>query len=220
MIVASGYTVAPSERRLSSRGYTLRMRATIFSTLLAALAFFAAPSAQNKTPLTSADLYKLQSVGDVQLSPDGTHVAYSITHNDRPGRPYSDTWIRNLATGRVTKLNGGSGPRWSRDGRWVAYAGRIEEGAGLIVADQNGEGERLVAQLEGTNHPLPTSGESIAWSPDGRAIAYVSATPGPETEDANGDPMVITRYLYKPTMTEGLTRFNDNKRLHLFVVDV
>ena len=32
--------------------------------------------------------------------------------------------------------------------------------------------------------------------------------------------MVITRYLFKPTAAEGLTRFNDNKRLHIFVVDV
>ena len=194
------------------------MRTLALAALLAALAVTA--GAQSKPGLVSADLYKLQSIGDVQLSPTGTHVAYSITHNERPGRPYSDTWIRNLATGKVTKLNGGSGPRWSRDGRWVAYVGRIEEGAGLIVSDQNGEGERLVAAINGTNHPLPTSGESVAWSPDGRAIAYVSAAPGPETDDANGDPMVITRYLYKPTATEGLTRFNDNKRLHLYTVDV
>lgn len=32
--------------------------------------------------------------------------------------------------------------------------------------------------------------------------------------------MVITRYAYKPTATEGLTRFGDNRRLHVFVVDV
>ena len=166
--------------------------------------------------MTSADLHKLQSVGGVQLSPDGNKVAYSITHNERPGRPYSDTWIRDLTTGKVAKLNSGAGPRWSRDGRWVAYQGRLDDTAGLIVADQNGEGERLVTPIERTNHPLPSSGESIAWSPDGRSIAFVSAAPGPETENANGDPMVITRYLYKPTATEGLTRFNDNRRLHLY----
>ena len=34
------------------------------------------------------------------------------------------------------------------------------------------------------------------WSPDSRQIAFVSSTAGPE-QDANGDPMVITRYLYK-----------------------
>ena len=32
--------------------------------------------------------------------------------------------------------------------------------------------------------------------------------------------MVITRYLYKPDAAEGMTHFNDNRRLHLFVVDV
>ena len=31
---------------------------------------------------------------------------------------------------------------------------------------------------------------------------------------------MITRYLYKPTAREGLTRFNDNRRLHIFVVDI
>ena len=184
------------------------------------VAFVFSSTAQTQPGLVPADLHLLQSVGDVQFSPSGTHLAYSITHNERPGRPYSDTWIRNLATGRVAKLNGGSGPHWSHDGRWVAYSGSIKEGAGLIVADQNGEGERLIAEIEGTNHPLPTSGDVISWSPDGRSIAYVSAADGPETEDANGDPMVITRYLYKPTASEGLTRFNDNKRLHLYVVDV
>ena len=44
--------------------------------------------------------------------------------------------------------------------------------------------------------------------------------PGPETADATGDPIVITRYLYKPDYDEGLTHFNDNRRLHIFVADI
>ena len=53
---------------------------------------------------------------------------------------------------------------------------------------------RFIAPVAGTNHPLPSSGDPLSWSPDGKQIAFVSATPGPE-ENANGDPMVITRYL-------------------------
>ena len=199
--------------------YTRRMPKRLLAGFIL-IAVSVGAGAKTKPGLAPADLHTLQSIGNVQLSPDGTHVAYSITHNERPGRPYSDTWIRDLTTGKVAKLNGGAGPRWSRDSRWVAYQGRLDEGAGLIVADQNGEAERLIAPIEGTNHPLPSSGDAIAWSPDGRSIAFVSAAPGPETENANGDPMVITRYLYKPTALEGLTRFNDNKRLHLYVADV
>ena len=88
-----------------------------------------------------------------------------------------------------------------------------------MVAAPTDPATRFIAPIEGTNHPLPSSGDRLAWSPDGRQIAFISATPGPEA-DANGDPMVITRYLYKPTASEGLTRFNDNRRLHIFVADV
>ena len=31
---------------------------------------------------------------------------------------------------------------------------------------------------------------------------------------------MITRYLYKPSYDEGSTRFNDNRRRHIFIVDV
>jgi len=172
----------------------------------------------------SGDLYRLKSVGDVQMSPDGSRIAYSVQNNDRPGRPYSQVWILEIATGKAIRLGSdneaASGPRWSRDGKQIAYFGREESGAGVVVARADGSGAVLVAPVSGTNHPLPSSGERLAWSPDGRQVAFISATAGPETENANGDPMVITRYLYKPTASEGLTRFNDNRRLHVFVVDV
>ena len=108
-----------------------------------------------------------------------------------------------------------SSPRWSRDGQWIAYIGA----AGLTIARPDGTGETPLAKIEGTNHPLPASGDRIAWSPDSKQIAFISSSPGPEA-DANGDPMMITRYLYKPTASEGLTRFNDNRRLHIFIVDI
>lgn len=188
-----------------------------------------APSAQQAPPakqprgLSSADLYALRGLGDVQVSPDGARVAYAITRRDKPGRPRTETWIRNIATGVETRLGtdatGASTPRWSPDGKELAFIGHVGDSTGIAVAAVDGSGIRFLASVTGTNHVLPSTGERIAWSPDGRQIAYVSATPGPEAE-ANGDPMVITRYSYKPTASEGLTRFDDNGRLHLFLVDV
>jgi dipeptidyl aminopeptidase/acylaminoacyl peptidase len=169
--------------------------------------------------LVSADLYKLRAVGEVELSPDASRVAYAVTNSDQPGRPYSQTSIMNLSTLQSVRLGGDRGrassPRWSHDGQWIAYI----SGDGLSVAKPDGSGAALLAPIGGTNHPLPSSGDRLAWSPDGKQIAFISSAPGPEA-DANGDPMMITRYLYKPTASEGLTRFNDNRRLHIFVVDV
>jgi dipeptidyl aminopeptidase/acylaminoacyl peptidase len=173
--------------------------------------------------LTSSDLYKIRSLGDVQLSPDGKRVAYAVTRRDGAGRPSSEAWIRDLSTGRDARLGTdgtkASGPRWSPDGQWLAFFGRVGDSSGVAVAHADGSAIRFIASVSGTNHVLPSMGERVAWSPDGKRLAFVSSTPGPE-EDANGDPMVITRYSYKPTASEGLTRFDDNKRLHLFVADL
>ncbi len=181
-------------------------------------------SASAGAAFKSDELFRLKSVGDVQISPDATRIAYSVQNSDRPGRPYSQVWIMDVATGKSVRLgsdqDAASGPRWSDDGKQIAYFGHEDSVAGVVVSRPGGSGAALLAPVEGTNHPLPSNGERLSWSPDGKQIAFISATPGPETEDANGDPMVITRYLYKPTASEGLTRFNDNRRLHIFIVDV
>jgi dipeptidyl aminopeptidase/acylaminoacyl peptidase len=179
-------------------------------------------SAQGPSAFEIEDVYRLRSVAEVQLSPDGTRAAYTVSSADRPGRPYSQIWIADVSSGRSTRLeegDSGSAPRWSPDGKRLAYFGKGPEGAGLLVTDIGTSVTTYLGPIEGTNHPLPSSGERISWAPDGKRLAFVSTTPGPEA-DANGDPMVITRYLYKPTATEGETRFNDNRRTHIFVADL
>ncbi len=183
--------------------------------LLLAVTIFLAPCAA-QTGWTSADLFELRSVGEVDLSPDGSRVAYAVVNNDQPGRPYSETWIMKLDSRETVRLAGrASTPRWSPDGQWIAY----QSGEGLAIVKPDGSGKVLLAPIGGTNHPLPSSGDRLTWSPNSKSIAFISSSPGPEA-DANGDPMVITRYLYKPTAAEGMTRFNDNRRLHIFIVDV
>lgn len=197
------------------------MRGILLAAAAALASFSLTLEAQTPAPWTPADLRALRSVGDVEISPDGTHLAYAVVRNSEPGRPQSTTMVLNLTTGASHELpRGSSAPRWAPDGRRLAYLGQTADGYGLVVSEADGSGARLVARVEGTNHPLPSAGASVAWAPDGRRLAYVSAVPGPEQAESSGDPMVITRYLYKPTAGEGLTRFNDNKRTHVFVVDV
>jgi dipeptidyl aminopeptidase/acylaminoacyl peptidase len=178
----------------------------------------------NINPLRSTDLYKFQSVVDVRLSPDGDRLAYSVENYDRPGRPYTQVWIMQLANRKLVRLGAANGissdPRWSPDGSSLAYLANEGDKTGIFVSDREGAQQQFLSQTLGTNSPLPFIGDMISWSPDSKRIAFVSATPGPETGDASGDPIVITRYLYKPNWLEGLSRFNDNRRLHIFVVDV
>jgi dipeptidyl aminopeptidase/acylaminoacyl peptidase len=169
----------------------------------------------------SNDLYRFRAVGEVKFSPDNRRIAYTVTMNDRPGRPYSQIWILEIASGKSIRVGGEkeatSNPRWSPDNKKIAYFGG--EGEQLMFAQADGSQPSFLAPVFDTNSPLPGQSDSFTWSPDSKNIAFISATPGPETQAANGDPIVITRYLYKPTASEGLTHFNDNRRLHIFSVD-
>ena len=203
-------------------GVHFRRTIVLFVAIVVALA--TGPGRAAAQGILSEDLSRLRSVGAVELSPDGKRIAYTVTMRDRPGRPYSQIWIADLASGKSTRLGGEkdrtSGPKWSPDGRWIAYFGGEDDQSGLHVVKPDGSGDVFLTAVSGSNSPLPGQGESVTWSPDSKQIAYVSSTPGPETAEATGDPMVITRYLYKPTAGEGRTRFNDNKRLHLFAVTI
>jgi dipeptidyl aminopeptidase/acylaminoacyl peptidase len=173
--------------------------------------------------LKSSDLFHLRSISSVALSPNNHYIAYTITMRDRPGRPYEQLWVMDLGTEKSIPLGGdkpSGAPLWSADSKWIAFDGAAGDKHGLLIAHPDGSGTTFLAALAGTNSPLPGTGKSVAWSPDGKQLAFISSTGGQGALEAAGDPMVITRYLYKPDAREGLTRFNDNQRLHIFVVDI
>jgi dipeptidyl aminopeptidase/acylaminoacyl peptidase len=188
---------------------------------LSVLAFVAAAEAQG---LVSNDLSRLRSVGSVAISPDGHRIAYSVVMRDLPGRPYGQLWITEVASQKASRIGGdkdaGGAPLWSPDGKSLAFQGSQGSKQGLFVARADGADITFLASMSGTNSPLPGSGKEVTWSPDGKQLAFISSTPGKVAAQASGDPMVITRYLYKPDAGEGMTRFNDNQRLHIFTVDI
>jgi dipeptidyl aminopeptidase/acylaminoacyl peptidase len=80
---------------------------------------------------------------------------------------------------------------------------------------------RFLTTVSSTNFFITYAGESFAWSPDSRRIAFINAgedesqaTPAMSSKKAD-DPRVIDRIQYKSR-----TSFSDRERTHVWVVDV
>src|ERR1700687_1647749 len=133
--------------------------------------------------LGSSDLSRLPSVGSAELLPDGRRIAYTVTMRDRPGRPYGQLWIMEVATQKSVRVGGekdsGGGPLWSPDGKWFAFQGHQSEKGGLFVARPDGSDVTFLASLTGTNSPLPGTGNDVTWSPDNKQLPFISSPPGP-----------------------------------------
>jgi len=122
--------------------------------------------------LASSDLSGLRSVGSVELSPDGRHIAYTVTMRDRPGRPYGQLWIMDATTQKSVRVGGekdsGGGPLWSPDGKWFAFQGHQGEKGGLFAARSDGSEVTFLTSLNGTIARCRAREKEFTWSPDGK----------------------------------------------------
>jgi len=174
----------------------------------------APPAAAQKHAMTVADLPLLKPVAAAQISPNGRSVAYLVVTNDyTTGTETPEVVIADLSTGRERRFAGG-GPRWSPDGRTLAYRGGSGEQAGIWLYDVAGGTSRFLARIQATDAFLGHRAvKGFEWSPDGTRIAFASADPaGPAPAS---DVRAYDRLLWKTR-----TSFSDNRLTHLYVVDV
>ena len=186
---------------------SIRLSASLLAVTLAAV-----PAAAQRRPFQLADLSGIQNVSDPQLSPDGKAVAYVRSRADyATDVETSDVMLVASADGRAIGSFAGSSPRWSPDGRSLAFMGRRDGRAGLFIRDLASGVERWIVSPPQTDHWLGRSPKNWAWSPDGSMIAYVAADGAAPVR--NGGPQVFSRIMYKTR-----TGFSDNRKTHVYVV--
>jgi dipeptidyl aminopeptidase/acylaminoacyl peptidase len=147
-------------------------RAPIF---LALLLLVPAALAQSRVP-TVDDLLTLKTAGGTQISPDGKWIAYTVNYGDFKQDAFiNQIYLANSDTGKGIQLTLGDkssgSPRWSPNGRWLAFlSDRVEDKNQIFLIDPSGGESRQLTKSE-------TAINSFAWSEDGRTIAYTATEP-------------------------------------------
>ena len=97
-------------------------------TLLAA--FGISPALAQKRGITEKDLFSFVWVGDPQIAPDASSVAFvRVTVNEKKDGYNTAIWTVSPTTGESRQLTAGprdSSPRWSPDGKFLVFV-RVPE---------------------------------------------------------------------------------------------
>ena len=106
---------------------------------------FVATNAQAQTAFTFNELIRMRRVGDAQLSPDGSTVAFtvgdvSLTEN----RTLTQIYTMPIGGGNFRQITKGersnSSPRWSPDGKKIAFT----TGGQLWIMDADGDDRKQI----------------------------------------------------------------------------
>ncbi len=166
--------------------------------------------AQDKRALSFVDVLELPTLQDPQLSPDGRQILFVM---DRPD------WKGNRRVGHIYRINtdgtnqvqltfgerGESSPRWSPDGKAVAFTARRDPDTNhqiYLLSTEGGEARRV------TNHP--TAPGSLTWSRDGKAI-YFTASDDKSADEKEKERLLDDVYAFEE---------NNFKQRHLWTTDL
>ena len=173
-------------------------------------------------PLTPEVLmYGFTTADDPQISPDGKSIIYTLTNVDaETKRATSQIWRCGIDGGnrhqltRLGRVNGS--PRWSPDGKQIAFVSDRSGESGLYVVPATGPGEAHLLTEYHSGIVAPT------WSADGSRIAFMaqwdSENPdGHELKEGRPPRVRVTRRIDYKSDEEG---YLGGKRYQIFVVDV
>jgi dipeptidyl aminopeptidase/acylaminoacyl peptidase len=177
--------------------------------------------------ITEKDIFKFQWIGDSQISPDGSQVAFvRVTVNEKKDAYETAIWSVDTTPGaqprRVTNGPRDTSPRWSRDGKTLAFLRSPEAGRPQIYLTGAGIGEpRALTSLS-------RGVDSYSWSPDGKSIAFSATTKAEDLDEKSekkkkddgereSDVRVINQAAYR---SNGAGYRDTARTTHIWIVEV
>jgi dipeptidyl aminopeptidase/acylaminoacyl peptidase len=156
----------------------------------------ALPTVAQKPKLTLDDFFNSVSFRGLEISPDGNSVAIETTRADWDQQIFrTDLWLYrddSHSLIQLTQSGHDSDPKWSPDGKWIAFLSERKSSSGK--SDDSASDKDEVAQIYiispyGGEAIQLTQGEeevhTFSWSADSQTIYYATRQPWTKAQKDN-----------------------------------
>ena len=161
------------------------------------------------------DIYRLSTISNPKISPEGNWVLYSVSKIDSAKDKFSNKLYMVSADGKETvtlteQTKGASNYNWSPDGKYISFLAEgkeEEEGSQLYLMDRRGGEPIQVTHIKGEL-------EAYHWFKDGKHLIFTikDFNYADTAKSKNRKPYEIDRYRFKADY-EG---YLDNRKTHLY----
>ncbi len=130
------------------------------------------------TQLTSGDRW---NDSDPQWSPDGSRIAFvsNRTGREQDGDDNSDVWVVPASGGEPVRISdhpdGDNSPRWSPDGKAIAFIGRNKDGDPPMLWLASSDGEAISTLVYPAEELFPSE---LTWAERGKALYFNAGNHG------------------------------------------
>src|SRR5688572_10445840 len=186
------------------------------------LGFLTAVAAQ-RAPFDVQALLKLSRIAEPHLSPDGSTVAFTVQtieleKNSKPRQVYAVPLSGGAPRLLTTEGSANYRPRWSPDGKQIAFLSNRTGSAQIWLMDPDGSAQRQLTTIA-------TEADGILWSGDGKHLIFTSevypdcpdAACNQRKLDAEKQSKVQAR-IYTNLLYRHWDSWQTKRRKHLFVI--
>ncbi|HEX8090806.1 MAG TPA: DPP IV N-terminal domain-containing protein, partial [Blastocatellia bacterium] len=120
--------------------------------LLLILIVAACPANAQKRAFTIEDIYRVKSIADAHVSPDGKSIVYVVgTSNLAQAKSVTQVWVMDIDGRNARQLTSGEkssgSPLFSPDGKWISFVSTKDGSANLYVMPAGGGEARKLTNV-------------------------------------------------------------------------